>query len=72
MCFEKPRFMLLFETHVASEHRKHTITDTVERTIHGPCRLGPAPGAGAQRMAGGVLHLPGVLPAGGGRLPDDY
>lgn len=28
MCFEKPRFMLLFETHVASQHRKHTITDT--------------------------------------------
>ncbi len=28
MCFEKPRFMLLFETHVASEHHRHTITDT--------------------------------------------
>ena len=28
MCFEKPRFMLLFETHVASEHHGHTITDT--------------------------------------------
>lgn len=33
MCFEQPRFMLLFETHVASEHHGHTITDTspVER-----------------------------------------
>ena len=28
MCFEKPHFMLLFETHVASEHHRHTITDT--------------------------------------------
>ena len=46
MCFEKPPKTWLFETHVASQHRKHTITDTVERTIHGPCRLGPAHGAG--------------------------
>ena len=28
MCFEKPRFMVLFETHVASQHHRHTITDT--------------------------------------------
>ncbi len=28
MCFEKPHKTWLFETHVASEHHKHTITDT--------------------------------------------
>ena len=28
MCFEKPHKMWLFETHVASEHHRHTITDT--------------------------------------------
>ena len=61
MCFEKPRFMLLFETHVASEHHRPPSPIPVERTIHGAQRFGDTPRASTLHMAHRLYRLHRVM-----------